>query len=344
MVVEILSIDREQAKKRSKSLLLAAERIRPASLALESRLMTLKWYDYRFMSPMDATLLFGELYQKQFQATIARVVDRGLAQNVRGIDMTKIMTDKRQFTALWNARQRADELGIRYAEYLQFCFTFATDVQRKALPQPSQLYFSEASKAAWLAKLMKFWPERLYEGLAKVDDLPQYRLEAFRNLPAQRGYRQFILDRAEGGKKRLRDVIIVHSVEKRQLPIRQFGLLVGRERFRHELRSLRDYGKSFPFSSAPSVQLPENQLWQSCFGVPHAFSAASDPCVSCPQSAGCQRLAGAILERVAARHGTTDPVKQKEKEATRDRVRKHRARKKAQASHSSIKQCVGASA
>jgi hypothetical protein len=337
MAVEILSIDREQAKKRSKSLLLAAERIRPASLALEASLMTLKWYDYRFMSPLDATLLFGALYQKQFQATIARVVDRRLAQNVRGIDMTKIMTNKRQLTALWNARQHADRLGIRYPEYLQFCFAFYTDVKRKALPRPNQLYFSEASEVAWLTKLMKFWPERVFEGLAKVDDLPQYRFEAFENLPAQRGYRQFILDRAKGGTKRLRDTIIVHSVEKRQFPIRQFELLAtDREHFRHELRSLRDYGKSFPFSSAPDVQMTKDQFWQSCFGVPHAYSAESDPCVSCPQSSGCERLAGRILELVVARHGTTDPVRQKERDATKERVGRCRAKKKSNTGQSSI--------
>jgi hypothetical protein len=325
---ELMSIDRERATKRTKSLVLAAQKIRPADLAREAGLLTLKWPDYRFMAPLDATMLFGRLYQKQFQMTIARDVDRRLAKNVRGIDMTRIMSEPGRLTSLWTARQHADELGIRYPEYLEFCFEFATNVRRKKLPQPNQLYFSEASEPAWLARLMEFWPERLFSGLANVDDLPQFRLEFFRGLPAQVGYRQFIIDRAKEGNARWRDVMRRHSVERRQLPIRQIIRAIGRERFREELRSLRDDGRAFPFSYPPPVQITEDHLWQSCFGVPHAFSPGNEPCVSCPQAAGCRRLADYVLATVKRITGTTDPVRQREREQGRDRTRRCREKKK----------------
>lgn len=325
---QVMPIDRTNAERRIQSLVRGAESIRPAALAKEAQLMALKWYDYRFMSPLDATMLFGRLYQEQFRRTIAREVDRNLAKNAQGIDLTRVRSDPRQFTALWTARQHADELGIRYQEYLEFCFEFATNVRRKALPQPNQLYFSRNSEVAWLLQIEPFWSDRVLSGLAKVEDLPQYRFELYRALPAQAGYRQFILNRAIEGNKRWTDVMRVHAVEKRQIPIRNFVSAIGSERFIDELRSVKIHRRSFPFASAASVNITAEQLWQSCFGVPHAYSEVAEPCSECPQSAGCQRLAQVVLERVVRRCGTADPVTERERQKTRNRVRKHRAKKK----------------
>lgn len=323
-----MSIDRVNAKERIKSLIICAEKIRPVSLAPEARLMTLKWYDYRFMSPMAATMLFGDTYQKWFRRAIARTVDRNLAVNVRGIDLKNILSNPRQLTALWTARQHADELGIRYDEYLEFCFMFATNRRRKRLPQPNQLYFSEASEFAWIQQLMNFWPERLFGGLVKLEDLTQYRMEFYRGLPSQDGYRRFILDLASKHTKPWHEVMRIYSIEKQQLPIRLLAPAIGRERFRDALQRLKS---DAPFRVAPSVNVTREQLWQSCFGIPHAFSADEEPCSICPQSAGCRKVAELVLADVKARLGSSDPVKQRENESGKFRTRKCRARKKREA-------------
>lgn len=323
-----MPVDRRNAEKRIASLVLAANYIRPIALAEEAQLMTLKWYDYRFMSPMAATQLFGRLYRDQFKTSMARHFDRELARNVRGIDLEHLFTKSGLLTSLWTARQHADRLGMRYQDYLSFCFDFATNRRRKRLPQPNQLYFTEASRSAWLSKLWEFWPERVFDEVAQLKELPQYRFEYHRGLPAQDGYRQFIVDRAKEANRRWRDVMRVYSVERRELPIRLILPIIGAERFREELRSLRDDGKARPFTRSPKPSVTDEIFWQSCFGVPHAWSPEIEPCLRCPQASDCQRVADHVLATVKRNIGTADPVEARKREQVRTRVARYRAKKK----------------
>jgi hypothetical protein len=319
-------LNSEKAEKRINSLVLATTHIRPAALAEEARLMTLKWYDYRFMSPLKATLHFGRLYRERFKRAMAQHVDLALSKNVRGIDLEHVFSKPGLLTGLWTARQHADRLGIGYPEYLTFCFNFAMSRNRERLPQPNQLYFTEASRRAWIAELEKFWPDQVFGGAAQLKELPQYRFEYYRGLPAQDGYRQFIIDRAKETTRRWRDVMRKYSVERRELPIRLLVPVIGAERFLEELHSLRDDGKAFPFVRSPKPPVTSDMLWQSCFGVPHAYLADCEPCLQCPQAKACQRLSEHVLATVKRSTGTTDPVGARKREQVRIRVARHRAK------------------
>lgn len=60
----ILAYDPVVFAKRLEDLIIARNLIMPGLLEREHELLTKKWFDYRFLSPLDATLLFGEIYRK----------------------------------------------------------------------------------------------------------------------------------------------------------------------------------------------------------------------------------------------------------------------------------------
>ncbi len=114
--------------------------LHPREWKNESTLMMQRWLDYRFKSPMSLTLLFATIYQEKLRAHIRRHEDVAKAETVFGTKTERPHERDNWFTALWRARQRADNFFLPYDAYIEFCFDFSSRRKRRWTMLPSQLH------------------------------------------------------------------------------------------------------------------------------------------------------------------------------------------------------------
>lgn len=325
--------EKTELHNRLRSLCTATRLISPSVLSNERELINTKWYAYRFMSPLEATLEFGKAYQSALKHYIQVNIDFGLSETVNGIDLSIPTKPNRVFTQLWLARQEADRRGIPYDAYLEFCFDFAGARQRKMAPMPNQLGPNKATSEAWETKFAQFLENRL-EHIIRTAKLPdQYRFEAFRGLPAQVALRNFILKFIEtSGRPQHLEVADWCGV-KRIIPIRSATVSQNRHLI-HRAISILQQDRSagiLPKNPSPLSAITEVDYWPSCVGVPFAKSDAAPECSTCPIGHVCEALANRALavcgkpQDVDADAASVD----RERAMTRERVRKHRAKAKA---------------
>ena len=161
---------------RLQKLAIARSLIPPKFLTGEPKLLTKKWFDYRFLSPLEATLQFGAAYREGVRKYVHKNLDRDLAQRVEGVSVALPSAPTSTFTQLWAARQRADEFCIPYEEFIEFSFAFAAGRKRQMAPTPIQLHANPTTEYAWHAEFEKFKANRpsfaLNPGNARCHLLP----------------------------------------------------------------------------------------------------------------------------------------------------------------------------
>lgn len=104
-------INPSNIKTRTADMFRAASNLRPEDWRIERELSIMKWFDYRFMSPLEATLEFVEDYRFVYRAIWKSNFDASTAE--RGW-----FADRREFLTFWNARVAADALGVRYRFFI----------------------------------------------------------------------------------------------------------------------------------------------------------------------------------------------------------------------------------
>ncbi|SOE18219.1 hypothetical protein SAMN05877838_3137 [Hoeflea halophila] len=315
---------------RIKHLLRAGEVFDRKTLAAEPSLFASKWFDYRFISPYRATMLFVRTYQDVFRRKIAQVVDKGLASNVSGIKATSLKNNDQVRTQVWKARQRADEVGMPYDLYIEAAFEFALNRNRTMMPQPNQLHFPGNAEESWKSFRDKVWADRIRNGLFKVTH-PAYRVENYRGLVAQDEYRQFVRLQASDFHKPLRHVMQRYCFEFEQMPPEIFEGIVSPEVFDNELAVARQEADRSVFDPEPLQPFEKDDLWPSCFGLPHARNPEASPCSDCRECAGCKLVGEGILKKLMERHGSTEPKDDHKKTLARERKRKQRRLEKERA-------------
>jgi hypothetical protein len=115
----------------------------------ERDLYTTKWFDYRFLSPTEATELFRIEYKKAFKLGWRTYQDRNEAEFKSGLfempnfrkpsdkDTIKL---KREYTSLWRARQGADALGVPYDFLIRETIDALMASGRcQTMPRPNQI-------------------------------------------------------------------------------------------------------------------------------------------------------------------------------------------------------------
>lgn len=109
----------------------------------ELHLFQSKWFDYRQLHPMDATLLFAESYKKQYALIMSSHgrEDFRKAPYRSGLKRVPfIKLSKANITSLWKARQKADELGIDYDYFVSTMLSIAARREWNELPRPQHLW------------------------------------------------------------------------------------------------------------------------------------------------------------------------------------------------------------
>jgi len=298
-------------------------------LARESTLVSLKWFEYRFMSPLDATRHFQKAYSAAYRRAFEQHIDREQAKNVRGSDLIKFETNQGERTQLWEARCRADEAGIRYEEYISMSFDFAMRRQRKKLPRPNQLHHPGDAERWWLEMRDRRWWELLDEQIVRVGNLAPYRIELYEGFEAQDAYRRFVVDQVQRNKISLERALRAYSVEARQVPEEMFAAVVTPEQFERAQEWLATEQRIHSVTALPKPEVTKVAMWPSCYALPGAADEAKTACCSCPLLSRCRMHADAIVKKIEAKTGSINPVEARKRAMATERKRRQREKERA---------------
>lgn len=158
-----------------------------------------KWWDYRFMSPFEATMAFADAFGEAGRRIYAREFDYERAPHVSMMGSAKLKLGlerneeraRRAFPAFWRARQVADVLGMPYPVYtFEILSSRMRAWQRTHLPGPNHLYNEidvERVAARW---------EEIKLSRIQYADHHAFLAQNFVSAPAQVEYADYLIERA----------------------------------------------------------------------------------------------------------------------------------------------------
>lgn len=172
----------------------------------ERQLYDSKWWDYRFMTPIEATMEFIEAYCRVAPVVYAREIDfergkeirptRSEAYAVRLQDLGKEKAKdaerlKKNFSGHWRARSVSDAIGMRYDDYIEIAMGFRMrNWKVVGLPPPTHLY-GEIDVNKTIERWAELQTSRIY-----FADHYAYMPENWRGTPAQLAYTEYLVERA----------------------------------------------------------------------------------------------------------------------------------------------------
>lgn len=269
-----------------------------------------KWFEYRFLPPVQATELFYQIYQDLYRQLWRKHFDFEKAKLKRVAPVAGLWSSGREFNSVWRARQIADGLELPYDFFIREAMETALRRGARRPPRPNQLYDKRN-----VAATLKRWSEHC-RAVSTISILPQYRIEAFRGLSAQVDHQAWVVANLKARAATpyaiadacfVRRVITIERAETEFSP--------------HQIDQVRYAG--IGMAAAPVEPLPERAFWPSCFGVPHAHDESSSACANCPAIAGCRRATHSVREKILQWYGSDDPRLDERRAKGRDRVRRH---------------------
>ncbi|TXR50085.1 hypothetical protein [Phyllobacterium endophyticum] len=323
-----MSTNKLKLKKRLDDIVKMRTVLHPKDWKHESQLMMTRWFDYRFMSPMEATLLFGELYVQGLRRHVKRHVDVEIAETVMGIKEGAPASRARWFTSLWRARQRTDQIFVPYDLLIDFSFDFSSRRKRFWTMLPSQLHASAKNKKAWWAVFLESVEDQLPLRMRRVGDMPHYRIENDLSLPPQEDFRELIISETLHENRTMSDQLAERVFAKRHLTLKQGLDLVSRITDRSEVVArARSSFEDGTWASAPVVALERADLLPSCFGIAETIDNRLDPCRSCPLAAKCADFADRAISMTIRTAGSASPVLESERARILRNVKNFRSNK-----------------
>jgi hypothetical protein len=325
-----MSVTQDVRPERIQSLV-EMQRIIPRQyLAIEADLMVSKWSAYRFMSPRQATALFIEKYAAAYKECLRVNYDVDAAVRADPTKTLDTTTNNSRYTQVWMARQYADEWGLPYDVFLEFCFDFAARRKdRRYFPQPNQLGPNGTTGEAWSEAIAKFVEDRYPLAFKRMSPMVQYTVDNHAALPAQMAFENELL--AFG---RTADGSLEYFIAHRMVALRQLSEATYRAAFGDELveRAIARASSDIESGVMPvEIYEPpvEGAMWQGCLGVNGIDHAVSSICGSCGQYELCGKVREIVDKQVVKTTGYSDPLREKELENGRRDVARSRAKKKA---------------
>lgn len=321
-------MDKVKLNKRLEDVVWMRMFLHPKDWKDESTLMMKRWFDYRFMSPVQATLLFGQHYVRGLRRYVRRHIDAELAEVVSGIKSGLPTTRAGWFTSLWRARARTDEIFVPYDLLIDFSFDFASRRKRRWTMLPNQLHASQKNGEAWWAVFEEFVEDQLPLRMRRVADMPHYRTENNLKLPPQEHFREIIISEIRHENRAMSDQIAERVFAKRHLTIAQALDLVTptTERSATEERAKSSFDGG-AWEAAPVVTLDQADLLPSCFGVAETIDTGRAPCSLCPLATRCREMAAEAIDITIRTAGSASPVLEADRERIRRNTQNCRSRK-----------------
>lgn len=163
-------------------------------------LFATKWFDYRRMTPLQATIEYMKAFCESYKDTYARELDFQRAEFVTPVNITKLFTDlierqrpkdKSKLTSFWRGRQVADALGMPYNVYLDHAFEYRMRRwQRAYLPQPQHLYHE------YVVEMIQEKWEDLKKSRLYLPDDPAFLSQNYRDIPYQNDFHDYLIAQA----------------------------------------------------------------------------------------------------------------------------------------------------
>jgi hypothetical protein len=147
----------------------------------EAELRTTRWFDYRFMTPAEATYLFAAEYRHAYIEAFKRTRDIRKADTINPFAPPDIF-DSKELNAMWQARQSADAIGCKYDFFLRFAFLRFEHRGWRFFPRANHLSAEEL-----VLDIRDAWATECRASL-QVARLPIYQAAAFDQLPEQNEY------------------------------------------------------------------------------------------------------------------------------------------------------------
>ena len=177
-------------KPRNEYLQLALTKIPQGLRDEEAELRTTRWFDYRTMTPTEATYLFAAEYRHAYIEAFKRTRDIERAETVNPFTPEDIF-DSRELTVMWQARQAADSIGCKYDFFLRFAFLRFEHRGWRFFPRANHLSSEELvldARDAW---------KTVCRASLQVAVSPMYKSGAFDQLPEQNEYYTWLCDQVK---------------------------------------------------------------------------------------------------------------------------------------------------
>jgi hypothetical protein len=169
-------------------------------LAIDPELFRTKWFDYRMMTPLQATRhyieAFGEVYREYFAVEISKAASQFIRVPTIEVIWAGLAADedkhKITFSGMWRGRQVADAIGMPYKAYIHTVMGLRLRYWgQNHLPQAAHLYKSEDVEKA-VAKWEEMQSARLY-----LSDEPAYMIENYDDIAHQNDYHEWLFKQAQ---------------------------------------------------------------------------------------------------------------------------------------------------
>lgn len=330
-----MPMDKNKLNKRLEDIVRMRTILHPKDWKDESQLMMQRWFDYRFMSPLEATMLFGQHYIAGLRRHVSRHIDADLAGTVSGTKSGVPVTREAWFTALWRARARTDAIFVPYDLLIDFSFDFSSRRKRYWSMLPNQLHASKKNEEAWWAVFNERVEDLLPPRMSRVADMPHYRIENDLDLPPQRHFRSLMLSEMRHEHRMLADQIADRVFVKRHLTLDQaFSLApVNADRAEIERRALT-VSEDRAWEAQPVVRLDQADLLPSCFAIAETIDATRAPCDTCPLATSCRAAAAEAIDITVRTAGSASPVLEADRKRIRTNVENFRSKERGAADSS----------
>ncbi len=212
--------------------------IKAKYIKIERELYRTKWFDYRYLDPVQATMLYAAYYEPIYAEQVQRHATTEEAQYRKPITLEKLMREivkpeptpvaKSNFSSLFRGRAVADALGMPYDFFLRTSFEVRMRAwQNSRLPRPQQLYNEN-----FIPRVIEEW-EKHKDQVRLHAKHPAYQAGHFEGTAFQNDYREFLLE--QGHRQTITDSTMWRYAEEGLLSEEQVEkfIQVRRERIRN---------------------------------------------------------------------------------------------------------------
>ena len=313
-----MPMDQVRLDKRIEDVVRMRTILHPKDWKDKSQLMMQRWFDYRFTSPLELTLLFGRHYIAGLRHHVRRHNDVELAERVSGIRNGLPPARAAWFTALWRARARTDAIFVPYDLLIGFAFDFSSRRKRFWNMRPHQLHASKKNGEAWWGAFDERVEDLLPLQMKRVAEMPHYRIENDLKLPPQRHFRSLMLSEMRHENRALADQIADRVLIKRHLSLGQALSLAPADVDHADLvQRATSIAEVRAVEAEQVVKLDRGDLLPSCFAIAETIDETRAPCDSCALAELCKKTAAEAVDITIRSAGSASPVLEADRKRSR---------------------------
>lgn len=199
-----------------------------------------KWFDYRMMTPLQATHAYIEAYAQVYRRIYASEFDVMRAEHVKPIDFDKLRVgikngstkEKTRFVGCWHGRQVADFIGMPYLEYIDLAMTYRMRRWKQGyMPQPQHLYHEYD-----VEKIVERW-EEMKTGRLYLAEHHAYLTQNYQGIAHQDDYHEYLFDMA--GRRANKHSLLARFIDDDRLPFEKVKGRLSPDEFEFVERNLR---------------------------------------------------------------------------------------------------------